>query len=576
MTSLPIKWRVAVGFIIVVAIAASVMLFALVQLTSISRESNEVIMKILPPLTLINDVKFNVGKNFELFLQEINIGEKNVELAKEDADEKRRIHDTISKNTVQISQDLEKFRSYMETDSERLSLGKAIAAGEQYEKLRAEIDQLSDARKVTEALAMFNAKLIPTYESYLQTISELVDTQRHQAEEMGQEIKNDVYKTIVVVCGGLLVSIASSWWIAASTAKAIAAPLQTLVTAMDKIRTGDFTQGVQLPANNEFGRVGEGINAMVRDLGRLVSQVQRSGIQVKTSVTEISATAKEHQATATEIATTTSEITATAREISRTSQTLRTAADRVAKVSDEAAGLASDGQKGLTRMDSSMKQIMEASSNITSKLVVINEKAGSINTVVGTINKLAEQTNLLSLNAAIEAERAGEFGQGFSVVATEIRRLADQTAEATYDIEQIIKEMVAAVSAGVMSMDKFGEEVRRGAGEVETIGGQLEMVIHQVRSLVPEIKGLNEGVHSQASSSVEITEALTQLGEAAAQTSESLRQANSAIEQLNEAARGLYGGISRFKVRSSPGSDIEDRHALSTGQGSLHDEPNYA
>ena len=99
---------------------------------------------------------------------------------------------------------------------------------------------------------------------------------------------------------------------------------------------------------------------------------------------------------------------------------------------------------------------------MNAKLAVLNEKASNINQVVTTITKVADQTNLLSLNAAIEAEKAGEHGRGFAVVATEIRRLADQTAIASYDIEQLVKEMQSAVSAGVMGMDKFSEEVRRG------------------------------------------------------------------------------------------------------------------
>ena len=109
-----------------------------------------------------------------------------------------------------------------------------------------------------------------------------------------------------------------------------------------------------------------------------------------------------------------------------------------------------------------MRQVMEAAGSINAKLAVLNEKAGNINQVVTTITKVADQTNLLSLNAAIEAEKAGEYGRGFAVVATEIRRLADQTAVATYDIEQMVKEIQSAVSAGVMGMDKFSEEVRRG------------------------------------------------------------------------------------------------------------------
>ncbi|PTX97375.1 methyl-accepting chemotaxis protein [Verrucomicrobia bacterium LW23] len=568
MKSLSIKWLVWLGFCAVIAVCAIVFVIALFLLSRISAESNEIISSILPPLRQINAIQYKVGKNHGLLLQHINVGTPSQPLTPEEMDETRKVKGALENNSAEIEDDIVKFRSFSDAREEKEALGQAVKAQSAYKDLRSQILVLSEGRKTTEALAMFREKLEPAYETYVKTIKDLVDSQELQAEAMGKTISADVSTTYAFVVAGLLTAIAISAAIAWYTSASISRPMQRLVAAMDRVRTGDFTQPVEVVDGNEFGRIGSGINAMIRDLGALVAQVQRSGIQVKTSVTEISATAKEHQATSTEIATTTSEITATAREISNTSQTLRSAADRVSSVSDEAASLATEGQKGLTRMDESMKQIMEASTNITNKLDMINEKAGNINKVVGTITKLAEQTNLLSLNAAIEAERAGEFGQGFSVVATEIRRLADKTADATYDIEQIIKEMVAAVSAGVMSMDKFGEEVRRGAREVETIGGQLESVIHQVRSLVPEIRDLKEGVHSQAASSVEITEALTQLGEAASQTSESLRQANSAIEQLNEAARGLYTGISRFRVRAvAPGSGIPQVPAGSGAAG---------
>jgi len=117
---------------------------------------------------------------------------------------------------------------------------------------------------------------------------------------------------------------------------------------------------------------------------------------------------------------------------------------------------------------------------------------------VTTITKVADQTNLLSLNAAIEAEKAGEYGRGFAVVATEIRRLADQTAVATYDIEQMVKEMQSAVSAGGMGMDKFSEEVRRGVNEVQQVSHQLTQIIQQVQALMPRFESVNEGMQAQA------------------------------------------------------------------------------
>ena len=223
----------------------------------------------------------------------------------------------------------------------------------------------------------------------------------------------------------------------------------------------------------------------------------------------------------------------------------------VAAVAEQSAVLAGQGQTGLTHMEETMRRVMDAAGSINAKLAVLSDKAGNISQVVTTITKVADQTNLLSLNAAIEAEKAGEYGRGFAVVATEIRRLADQTAVATYDIDQMVKEIQSAVAAGVMGMDKFSEEVRRGMQEVQQVGGQLSQVIQQVQALAPRVESVNDGMQAQASGAEQITQALTQLSEAAQQTVDSLRQSGQAIDELNRVAIGLRGGVSRFTLQAA-------------------------
>jgi methyl-accepting chemotaxis protein WspA len=198
-----------------------------------------------------------------------------------------------------------------------------------------------------------------------------------------------------------------------------------------------------------------------------------------------------------------------------------------------------------------MRRVMDAAGSINAKLAVLSEKAANISQVVITISKVADQTNLLSLNAAIEAEKAGEYGRGFAVVATEIRRLADQTAVATYDIEQMVREIQSAVAAGVMGMDKFSEEVRRGMQDVQQVGVQLTQVIQQVQALAPRVESVNEGMQAQASGAEQITQALGQLSEAAQQTVDSLRQSGLAIDELNQVAIGLRSGVSRFVLQAA-------------------------
>ncbi len=328
----------------------------------------------------------------------------------------------------------------------------------------------------------------------------------------------------------------------------VSKPLGRLVAALDRLRQGDFTQRLDLVRRDEFGVLGEGFNRLADDLSELVGQVQRSGIQVNTTATEIAATAKEQQSTAHEIAATTAQIGATSKQISATSKELVKTMNEVNHVAEETGHLAGSGQISIGRMESNMRQIMEASGSISAKLSVLSEKTTNINSVVTTITKVADQTNLLSLNAAIEAEKAGEYGLGFAVVALEIRRLADQTAVATYDIERMVKEMQSAVAAGVMGMDKYSEEVRRGVEEIRQVSTQFAQILHQVQTLSPRFQTVNDGMHAQATGAQQISETLTQLSEAVHQTAESLRQSNISIEQLNSAARGLQASVARFKL----------------------------
>ena len=332
---------------------------------------------------------------------------------------------------------------------------------------------------------------------------------------------------------------------------AITAPLNQVVATLERMRRGDFTERLALNRRDEFGVLGNGLNRLADDLSELVGQVQRSGIQVNTTATQISATAKQQQTTAHEIAATTAEIGATSKEISATSRELVKTMNEVNHVSEQTTNLANSGQAAITRMEATMRQIMEASGSINAKLTVLNEKTANINSVVTAITKVADQTNLLSLNAAIEAEKAGEYGLGFAVVAMEIRRLADQTAVATYDIEKMVKEMQSAVAAGVMGMDKFSEEVRRGVEEIRQVSTHLAQIIHQVQTLTPRFNTVSEGMNAQATGAQQISETLTQLSEAAQQTAESLRQSNLAIEQLNGAARGLQTSVARFKLATA-------------------------
>jgi methyl-accepting chemotaxis protein WspA len=449
---------------------------------------------------------------------------------------------------ARLQEQMGNYRKTMATEEDRVEFTAFEKYHDAYLQIQDAVLDLHKRNLEADAVRMFHEKLTPAWYSGRMKLNDIIGENKRVADQAMNNIDEAVAAAKVSMFVSLMVAVLAAGACGLLLMRAIMAPMNRIVQILETMRTGDLSSRLNLDRKDEFGAVETGFNDMMTELTSLVSQAQRSSVQVTTSVTEIAATSKQQQATATETAATTTEIGATSREIAATSRDLVRTMTEVSTAADQASVLAGSGQQGLARMEDTMHSVMGAADLVNAKLAILNEKAGNINQVVVTIVKVADQTNLLSLNAAIEAEKAGEYGRGFAVVATEVRRLADQTAVATYDIEQMVREIQSAVSAGVMGMDKFSEEVRRGMSEVQQVGEQLSQIIHQVQALAPRVLMVNEGMQAQATGAEQINHALVQLGDASSQTVESLRQASFAIDELSQVAVGLRSGVSRFKV----------------------------
>lgn len=315
-------------------------------------------------------------------------------------------------------------------------------------------------------------------------------------------------------------------------------PVQTGVTAVHPIAD----------AGDETGRMYAAIRQMTKNLTSLVAQVQRASVQLVSSATEIGATSRHQQSTTKEFETHVAHVVAAVREISATSRELAHTMQGVMESTQAASATAEEGKAGIERMSRTMRELQEATGAISEKLARIHESAADIGSVVVTITKVAEQTNLLSLNAAIEAEKAGEYGLGFTVVAREIRRLADQTAVATLGIERMVREMQGSVGAGVMEIDRFTHDVEESVETSDRITRQLAEVIGGVQLLGPRFEKVNDGMRMQSEGAAQISDSMVELSEGAKQLAVSSTQFGEAAEQLKESASALQTEVARFKV----------------------------
>ena len=317
---------------------------------------------------------------------------------------------------------------------------------------------------------------------------------------------------------------------------------------IDAKKTLDALHGKFSSSRDETGLLFAAFQSMAENLNGLLGQIQQSGNQVTASSTEIAASSRGLEATMNQQAASTAQVSASSKLISQTAETLAGTVDEVAAAASETAELAEAGQLGLMGMEASMQEVLKGTASVSTKLEAMKKNALDIGSIVATITKVADQTNLLSLNAAIEAEKAGEYGLGFSVVANEIRRLADQTAVATLDIEDMVNEMEESVSTGASEMEQFSGVVQSTARKMRDIGGQLGGIMEKVRTLPPGFEAVNKGMADQSESAGQISETMGHLNEATQNTLESLREFKFAAEDLNEAALGLQEQVSRFEV----------------------------
>ena len=330
----------------------------------------------------------------------------------------------------------------------------------------------------------------------------------------------------------------------------IVGPVRAVADRLEDIAAGegDLTQRMPEGRQDEIGALSHGFNAFVGKTQDIMGEVASATQVVSTSATQIAASARQQEQTVMGFGRVTSDIAGAVTQISATSAELAGTMNEVSQAADQSADAASRGRVSLGEMETAMHGLIASTEAIAKKLGTMNEKADEISMVVEAINKVADQTNLLSVNAAIEAEKAGESGRGVLVVAREIRRLADQTGRSTLEIEDSVHQMQSAVSAGVMEMDKFGQEVRRGVDVVSSIGERLGQIIEQVEVLTDRFARVSEGMTQQSSGARQINASMTDLRSTARETVEALGEFTRSAYHLHQAVDSLQGEVQKFKL----------------------------
>lgn len=335
--------------------------------------------------------------------------------------------------------------------------------------------------------------------------------------------------TIVCLITGLLLSLLFT--------SRLIKPLKEMVLSVKHVAEGDLTQEIKVKSKDEIGILASTFNQMVGDLKNIITGIQDSSDKLASYSQELASSSEEVTATAEEVAGTTNEVAAI-------SSSGAESAEAAAKESEQVRQVAEEGNKAVQETVEKINSIYTSTKNISGAMHKLGEQSEQIGQIINTITSIADQTNLLALNAAIEAARAGEHGRGFAVVAEEVRKLAEQSANAANEITGLIEQIQVGIGEAINAMDKGSQEVNEGVEIAGNAGAALEQIIKAVEKNIAIIKDVAAG-------SQRVNEGTQQLSTSNEQITCAIQQVSGSAQELANIAGELQNAVIKFRVNKS-------------------------
>jgi len=336
-----------------------------------------------------------------------------------------------------------------------------------------------------------------------------------------------------------------------NTLDAVISPLQEGSEVLQVMATGDFTKRVVGSYKGDLQAIKNSINQLGDSVGEIINDVTGAVQATASASNQISSSSEEMAAGAQEQSSQTAEVASAVEQMTKTIMETTKHASNASEAAKNAGLIAREGGKVVDETIAGMNQVAEVVKKSADTVHALGKNSDQIGEIVQVIDDIADQTNLLALNAAIEAARAGEQGRGFAVVADEVRKLAERTTKATKEIAIMIKQIQQDTIGAVDSMRKGTDAVEKGKASADKAGQSLKQIIKGAEEVVDMVTQVAAASEEQSSAAEQISKNIDGINNVTQETAQGIQQIAKASEDLSNLTVNLQGMVSRFKVEGS-------------------------